>query len=86
MIQFDHKKLVRRDPKEVARFQRWVLIEGQGKLKEMAVLHEHNNSCCRKEPWRVTLASLVRGLKPSQPHVMINLPMEEMKPAGPERN
>jgi hypothetical protein len=61
MIRFDHLKLARRDWQETGRFVSWLkdrAAEGAG-VWDLAVLHEADRRCCRKEPWPATLARLL---------------------------
>lgn len=73
MITFDRMKLVHRDPREMASFRRWVLSGQPGRLEGVVVLHEHDNRCCRREPWNQTAASVINALEPSTPQVLINV-------------
>jgi hypothetical protein len=73
MIVFDHEKLVKRKPTELARFRRWVLSGRPGELERVIVEHESNGSCCRKEAWNTTAASIITALEPPTPQVLINM-------------
>jgi hypothetical protein len=44
-----------------ARIRRLVAERPEG-LSNWTVLHEHNDSCCRREPWLVTNARLIQAL------------------------
>jgi hypothetical protein len=61
MIEVDHLLLVRRQPSEVRRFQIFILGTTPGRVDEMRVMHEHDNSCCRKEPWGDTVRVLIKA-------------------------
>jgi hypothetical protein len=65
MIQFDHARLVNRHPTEVARFRRHVLGLQPGQVDDAVVMHEHDNSCCAREPWAVTEQTIARALSPN---------------------
>ncbi len=73
MRTFDHLKLVRRDPDELARFRRWVLSGQPGDLEHVAVLHDADGNCCRREPWNKTAATIINALAPTVPQVLVNL-------------
>jgi hypothetical protein len=73
MIVFDHEKLVKRKPTELARFRRWVLSGQAGELEQVIIEHENDHSCCRREVWNQTATAIITALKPSTPHVLINL-------------
>ncbi|MBJ7596505.1 hypothetical protein [Candidatus Nephthysia bennettiae] len=34
-------------------------IEERGKVASLAVIHEHDNRCCRREDWSITLRKLI---------------------------
>lgn len=55
---FDHLELIRRDPMTVARLR--ATLE-RGGLLDVELLHESDDSCCRKEPWPATLAACLTG-------------------------
>jgi hypothetical protein len=73
MIRFDHLKLVARDSRELARFRRRVLGGQPGDLERVVVLHEPDNSCCRREPWNRTAERIIGALEPATPQVLVNL-------------
>jgi hypothetical protein len=73
MIEFDHLRLVRRQPTEVKRFRDLVLGAQQGEVGEVCVRHESNGRCCRTEAWNETARTLVEAMRPAVPQVMINL-------------
>jgi hypothetical protein len=73
MLTFDHKRLVARHPTEVSRFRRWLLSASPGELTQVAVAHERNGSCCRREPWNVTAASIVLAVRAPTLSIMFNL-------------
>jgi hypothetical protein len=75
MLTFDHLKLVRRNPREMKRFRRWLMSMPAGQVAPgVNVVHEHDDSCCRVEPWNVTLVTIYRAVKPPTRMVAINLP------------
>ena len=80
MITFDHLRLVRRQPTEVARYRRLVLGAQPGKMSELAIEHENDGSCCRKEPWNVTAASITLAINAPTPMVLMNLNRPEIFP------
>ncbi len=57
---FDHLLLIRRHAIEVARFRSYI-ARGIAERAAMmpTVLHEADNSCCRREPWSVTMLALL---------------------------
>jgi hypothetical protein len=73
MIQFDHLRLVKRQPTEVARFRRYLLSAMPGDLREVAVFHEDDGSCCRREQWHETASAIVLAVKPPTAPIMVNL-------------
>jgi hypothetical protein len=73
MTKFDHAKLVRRDPVELARFRRWVLSGQAGDLEAVAVVHDRDGRCCKSEPWSQTAAVIIIALEPATPQVLLNL-------------
>lgn len=73
MTAFDHLKLIRREPRELARFRRYLASIGRSEMTELAVMHEADNGCCRREPWNRTLASIVAAVKNPVPLVAVNL-------------
>jgi hypothetical protein len=56
MIVFDHWRLVKRHPREVA------------------IEHEGNGRCCRREPWSVTARTLLRAMKPDKSVLVVTAP------------
>jgi hypothetical protein len=70
MIEVDHLRLVRRQPTEVKRFLKFILGTTPGRVDEMRVMHEHDNSCCRKEPWRDTARKLTEAAGLAPPEVL----------------
>jgi hypothetical protein len=76
VLTFDHMKLVRRDPQELKRFRQHLLgvQPGDARLQEFNVEHEHDDSCCRAEPWNVTLLTICLAVKPPAKLGFINLP------------
>jgi hypothetical protein len=73
MIHFDHMKLVRRAPAEVARFRRFILGVLPGEPERVIIEHETNGSCCKREAWNTTAASIITALEPPTPQVLINM-------------
>jgi hypothetical protein len=59
-MRFDHQRLVRRDPAEVKKLRAF-LGARRGTVSEMAVVHEHDNRCCKRESWPRTLAAVLAG-------------------------
>lgn len=59
---YDHLALAQRDPIEVARFVGFLRREmtgGGGGLRHLRVEHEHDDSCCRREPWAATFVVML---------------------------
>lgn len=73
MTTFDHAKLVRRDLAELARFRRWILGGQGGDLEAVAVVHDANGRCCRRESWEQTAERIISALEPAVTQVLINL-------------
>jgi hypothetical protein len=73
VITFDHQLLVNRDLRELARFRSYVLSIGKGEYSEATVAQEHNDSCCRKEPWITTAAAIVLAIDAPTPTIMVNV-------------
>jgi hypothetical protein len=71
MIVFDHLKLVRRNLTELARYRRFVLGATRGELTEIAIAHEHDNRCCRLEPWPITQARILAAILPPEQKALI---------------
>jgi hypothetical protein len=65
MIQFDHLRLVRRQPTEVARFRRYLLSAAPRELSELAIVHENDGRCCRLEKWDETAARIIDAVNPT---------------------
>ena len=82
MLTFDHDLLIRRAPGEVARFRRWLLESQAGDVKEVNVAHEHDNSCCRREPWLQTFMAIHQAVQPPGRMIVANLPPTPARP-GP---
>ena len=57
----DHRRLILRLRSEVARFRRYFAGEAldRGQLHEVSILHEADDSCCKREPWSETLLTLL---------------------------
>jgi hypothetical protein len=66
MLKFDHMKLARRNRSELKRIQGHILAMATvpSPLGEFGVDHEADGSCCRLEPWPVTLDYVQRSLLP----------------------
>jgi hypothetical protein len=62
-VLLDHQELVGRQPREIRRLRKLVLELAPGKLQNIAVEHEHDSSCCKKERWPVTLRTILAALK-----------------------
>ena len=79
IIKFDHMKLVKRNWHEVERFQKYLrgMIVG---VQELMILHEDDNSCCRKEAWNATLRILGEAAKPNETIVAVNVNDPETMP------
>jgi hypothetical protein len=73
MITFDHWRLVKRNPRELRKFRSWVLSARPGEISRVRVAHEANGKCCRKEEWDTTARTIVEGLQPNVPTVMVNV-------------
>ncbi len=56
----DHMRLVRRRRTEVERFQRLFRDVVPG-ISDLTILHEADDSCCKREPWLTTFAQLFPG-------------------------
>ncbi len=83
MTVLDHLKLIRGDPEEMKRCRNFLLGATKGIIREVAVAHEHDDSCCRIEAWGATLERIYDALKPPVRQVAINLnppPIEETRP------
>jgi len=65
-MQFDHLRLVRRDLREVARYRSFLLGIQRGEVAQASIIHEANNSCCRREPWRKTQKRLIAAVLPDE--------------------
>jgi hypothetical protein len=73
VLRFDHLLLAKRDPREVKRFRGYLVGLTAGKFTEIAVEHEDNGSCCRREPWNATVAAIVLAVNPPTRMVMVNV-------------
>jgi hypothetical protein len=71
-LTLNHLKLVRRDLREVTRFRTWLLSAQAGAVEHADVLHEADGSCCRREHWHVTAATLALAIRPGTPTVIVN--------------
>lgn len=60
---FDHLDLVDREPITCERLRSTVRL-GRGTVLDLDVMHEADDSCCRREPWLVTLAAVLAGGEP----------------------
>jgi hypothetical protein len=61
---FDHQRLVERYPVEVERFRAFVSGLPRGEVTPTTVVHEPDDSCCAREPWPVTLTTVLVGIAP----------------------
>jgi hypothetical protein len=59
----DHMKLVNRQPRELKKLRRCLLGAQRGEVLDLAVEHEHDGSCCDREPWPVTIRITVAALE-----------------------
>lgn len=57
-VTVDHMRLVKRKPKEIAK---WLRSVKRGSVTELTVEHEANDSCCKREAWLVTQAFLIEN-------------------------
>jgi hypothetical protein len=73
MLTFDHLRLVQRDPRELARYRRYLLGLQVGQLAHAAVAHENDCSCCQRESWSVTAATIALAVQAPTPTIMFNL-------------
>jgi hypothetical protein len=73
MLTLDHLKLIDADVRELKRFRNCVLGAMVGQLTECGVLHEADDSCCRREPWADTMYRLLTAIAPPRPIVAVNL-------------
>jgi hypothetical protein len=64
MSTLDHLKLIQGDLREMKKMRDLLLAPAKGKLNEFTVLHEHDDSCCRREAWNVTLKRIVDTIAP----------------------
>jgi hypothetical protein len=69
-IEVDHLRLVRRQPTEMKRFRNIVLGTMPGEVSELRVVHEHDNRCCRREPWNDTARVLIEAMGLPQTKVL----------------
>jgi hypothetical protein len=79
VITFDHLKLVRRQPTEVARFRRFLLSALPGDVTDVAILHEDDGRCCRRETWEATAEAIALAVRPPTSLVMVDLTPREVK-------
>jgi len=73
MIAFDHLRLITGQPSETKRFRGWVLAAQPGDVSQLAIVHEANGDCCRRERWNITAGRIIAALKPTVPQVLVNL-------------
>jgi hypothetical protein len=56
----DHLKAIKVDAYRARVVRRLRQIaEGRAVPYDMTVIHEHDDRCCRREPWRVTMSGLL---------------------------
>jgi hypothetical protein len=72
-------RLVKRHPCELKRFRTWVLSGGPGSFERVVIEHEPNGSCCKREAWNDTAASIITALEPLTTQVLINLNRPEVE-------
>jgi hypothetical protein len=65
MFVLDHLKLTKCDPRELKKFRTLVRSMEPGMAFEVTILHERDNSCCRREAWHLTLGRLTKAIKPA---------------------
>jgi hypothetical protein len=80
MIAFDHLKLARRNLSELKRFREWLMSAAPGEFDEVAVIHERDRRCCRKEPWDATAKAIVEAVRPPTPQILLNVYGAEQAP------
>jgi hypothetical protein len=87
MIIFDHMKLVNRQPREMKRFRKY-LLERQAELEEIAIGHEADFSCCKREPYAITLQTITEVLKTKLAIVVevFHFPVAVVEPGPSEGN
>lgn len=73
MLILDHQRLVERNLEEVNKLRRYLLGLQDGGLTEMAIAHERDDSCCKREPWNRTFAEIVLAVNPPTTIVSVNL-------------
>jgi hypothetical protein len=73
LIYFDHLKLIRGDLAEMKRYRTMLLSQQTGGMMEAGIMHEADDSCCRREPWNDTLARIVLALDLPNRQVVVNL-------------
>lgn len=63
---FDHQLLAQRHPIEVQRFRAFLARTSRERVVlQVHVEHEDDGSCCRREPWAVTLLALLGATVPT---------------------
>jgi hypothetical protein len=80
MFVIDHDRLRRRDPRELRKLRRFLLGIRRGEVNHLKVMHEHDDRCCRKEPWPVTLSTLTRAMMPDTKTAVVTLKPSEVSP------
>ncbi len=73
MTTLDHQKLITGDPSEMQKFRSLLLGGHPGVVQEVAVEHEADGSCCRRESWPRTRTRIAGAVKPPTPTVPVNL-------------
>ncbi|HYT92224.1 MAG TPA: hypothetical protein VEL76_26145 [Gemmataceae bacterium] len=82
---FDHLRLVKRDPAEVQRFATHLRNAQIGEMKELAIEHEHDDSCCDIEPWNATALAIFKAANPPNRIAMVNLPRTGAQAFAPQQ-
>jgi hypothetical protein len=77
MLTLDHLRLVERHPAEVTKVRQLLL---ENRTVELAVLHEADDSCCRREAWHTTWAAIYNALRPPGRRVVLDLEHRENPP------
>ena len=71
VVYLNHEKLVQRNPRALKQFRRLVLGLDRWHGREIDVTHARDGSCCKKEPWNLTLQRLSAALHTNLLHVPI---------------
>lgn len=64
-LELDHMRYIRRQDyrRELHARLRRLIAEEPHAVSQMNVMHEANNSCCRREPWPTTYSNLMGALR-----------------------